>query len=184
MQWLVEGAGPGDSLFFHYSGHGASVRDDDGDEPDNKDECLCPVDYNSAGLLRDDEVFKLLVAPLPEGAKLTCVLDCCHSGTILDLPYVFKADDESLEAADNGTAQMTMNPDFDFGKVLQIIQDHPALCVGAAIVGGIAGSHGFGKPTGCWRGNPWYGFELALWLSALIHPFQDLYTTNSRPSKL
>jgi hypothetical protein len=44
MQWLVEGASAGDALFFHYSGHGASVRDDDGDEADGKDECLCPVD--------------------------------------------------------------------------------------------------------------------------------------------
>jgi hypothetical protein len=32
MQWLVQGAQPGDSLFFHYSGHGGSVRDRNGDE--------------------------------------------------------------------------------------------------------------------------------------------------------
>merc|ERR1719271_919290 len=102
MTWLIEGAQAGDTLFFHYSGHGASVRDDDGDEKDGRDECLCPCDYNSAGLLRDDDVFKLLVGPLPDGARLTCVLDCCHSGTILDLPYMFKADDESLEAVESG----------------------------------------------------------------------------------
>jgi len=27
MKWLAEGAAPGDSLFFHYSGHGGQERD-------------------------------------------------------------------------------------------------------------------------------------------------------------
>ena len=34
--WLVWQAQPGDSLFFHYSGHGGSVRDRSGDEVDSK----------------------------------------------------------------------------------------------------------------------------------------------------
>merc|ERR550532_2192041 len=72
FRWLVEGAEVGASLFFHYSGHGASVRDDDGDEPDGKDEALCPMDYDSAGLLRDDQAFQYLVAPLCDGVCLTC----------------------------------------------------------------------------------------------------------------
>lgn len=132
MTWLVEGAQAGDTLFFHYSGHGASVADDDGDEKDGKDECLCPCDYNSAGLLRDDDVFKLLVGPLGEGVKLTCVLDCCHSGTILDLPYRFTMDSDDAEPV------MQQNPDFDFGKIMQVIQDHPAACAAAAVCAGVA----------------------------------------------
>ncbi|KAF8628786.1 hypothetical protein AX15_003725 [Amanita polypyramis BW_CC] len=38
MRWLVKGARRGDSLFFHYSGHGGQVRDIDGDEVDGLDE--------------------------------------------------------------------------------------------------------------------------------------------------
>lgn len=34
MHWLVAGAAPNDSLFFHYSGHGGQAKDLDGDEDD------------------------------------------------------------------------------------------------------------------------------------------------------
>lgn len=31
----------------------------------------------------------IMVRPLPRGARLTCIFDSCHSGTALDLPYVY-----------------------------------------------------------------------------------------------
>jgi len=139
LKWLVDGASAGDSLFLHYSGHGTSLPDDDGDEADGKDEALCPVDYNTGGFLRDDEAFQHLVAPLADGVLLTCVLDCCHSGSILDLPYAFKADDASLQQVNDGdVAEMQPNPEFDFGKCLEVIKEHPALCAAAVAVGGVA----------------------------------------------
>jgi len=119
MRWLVDGAEPGDSLFFHYSGHGASIEDDNGDEADGMDEALCPVDYESAGLVRDDDVFAILVMPLREGVQLTCVMDCCHSGTIMDLPYMFRADINSLDAVANGQCQMQENEKWDAARCMQ-----------------------------------------------------------------
>merc|ERR1712125_105284 len=88
LRWLVQGARPGDSLFFHFSGHGSQVVDTSGDEDDGMDETILPVDYNKAGQIIDDELHEILVAPLPAGCKLTSLMDCCHSGTGLDLPYV------------------------------------------------------------------------------------------------
>ncbi len=41
-------------------------------------------------MIIDDELRKLLVEPLKNGSKLTCVFDCCHSGTILDLRCNYK----------------------------------------------------------------------------------------------
>merc|ERR1711988_890940 len=89
MHWLVRGAQPNDSLFFHYSGHGSQTYDSDGDEVDGNDETICPVDYNSAGQIVDDEMNAILVQQLPRGARLTAIFDSCHSATALDLPYVY-----------------------------------------------------------------------------------------------
>lgn len=80
----------GDAIFLHYSGHGTKVRDTSGDEEDGYDEALVPVDFNEAGLLLDDDLFDILIEPLAEGVHMVSLMDCCHSGTILDLPYIFK----------------------------------------------------------------------------------------------
>ncbi|KAJ7056629.1 caspase domain-containing protein [Mycena amicta] len=89
MRWLVKDAKPHDSLFFHYSGHGGQQRDLDGDEVDGYDETIYPLDYNRAGPIVDDEMHDIMVKPLPSGCRLTAVFDSCHSGTVLDLPYVY-----------------------------------------------------------------------------------------------
>lgn len=94
MRWLVGGTQEGDSLFFHYSGHGGTVRDTSGDESSGHDSTLCPLDFEEAGQLVDDELFDVLVKPLPQGVKLHAILDCCHSGTIFDLPYSYRPDED------------------------------------------------------------------------------------------
>lgn len=91
LRWLVSSAKRGDCLFFHYSGHGGQVRDQSGDEADGYDETIIPCDHKCAGQITDDELFKILVKDLPEGCKLTAVIDCCHSGTGLDLPYDYQS---------------------------------------------------------------------------------------------
>jgi hypothetical protein len=77
----------GDSLVFFYSGHGSWVEDDNGDETSGKDETLVPLDFEASGLLIDDVLKKRLVDVLPAGVHLTCVVDSCHSGSIMDLAY-------------------------------------------------------------------------------------------------
>jgi len=115
MRWLVMDAQPGDSLFFHYSGHGGQMPDDNGDEADGMDETLIPVDYQTGGQIRDDLIYKLLVAPLPADVHLLSVFDCCHSGTILDLPYIFSATDQGVSAVQGGqVAALGANPSFNW----------------------------------------------------------------------
>ncbi|KAK0461836.1 caspase domain-containing protein [Desarmillaria tabescens] len=92
MRWLVKNAQPHDSLFFHYSGHGGQTKDQDGDEVDGYDEVIFPVDFKRRGQIIDDEMHSIMVKPLPAGCRLTALFDCCHSGTALDLPYIYGSD--------------------------------------------------------------------------------------------
>jgi hypothetical protein len=95
LRWLIKDAGRGDSLFLHFSGHGVSRKDDDSfkDEADGRDECLVPVDFAESGVIVDDDLFETLVSPLAPGASLVAIMDCCHSGTLLDLAYDFELTD-------------------------------------------------------------------------------------------
>ncbi|KAF9365458.1 Ca(2+)-dependent cysteine protease, partial [Mortierella sp. NVP85] len=54
-----------------------------------KDNCLFPLDYVEKGVIIDDELHNLLVKTLPPGVRLTVLFDCCHSGSAMDLPYIY-----------------------------------------------------------------------------------------------
>ena len=100
-QNLVAASQSGDAAFCHYSGHGGRVRDDGDDETDGYDETLVPVDYSSAGQIRDDDLYTNLVGTMPSGVTLVSIMDCCHSATVLDLPYKYRA---------NTTGEHELNP--------------------------------------------------------------------------
>jgi metacaspase-1 len=67
----------GDLLLLTYSGHGASVADRGGDEPDNRDEVWCLHD----GLLVDDEIHHQL-CKFGVGVRVLVVSDSCFSGSV------------------------------------------------------------------------------------------------------
>ncbi|RCH84944.1 Ca(2+)-dependent cysteine protease [Rhizopus azygosporus] len=130
MQWLVHDARPNDSFFFHFSGHGGRMKDYDGDEDDGYDETIYPVDHAIYGQIVDDMMHDIMVRPLPPGCRLTCIFDSCHSGTALDLPYIystqgtlkesslFKDAGNSLKSA--GLAYISGNPARAISSVMSI----------------------------------------------------------------
>ncbi|KZP21196.1 peptidase C14 [Athelia psychrophila] len=110
MKWLVRDAQPNDSLFFHYSGHGGQTKDLDGDEDDGFDEVIYPLDFETAGHIVDDLMHDIMVRPLPPGCRMTAIFDSCHSGTALDLPYVYSTEGKIKEpnlAAEAGQGLMS-----------------------------------------------------------------------------
>lgn len=76
------------------------MPDRNGDEEDGMDEILIPGDFREAGQIVDDEIYSEFVTQVPAGVHVVCMIDCCHSGTAMDLPYVCSVGDEEMRASD------------------------------------------------------------------------------------
>lgn len=79
------------NFFFHYSGHGSQVRDINKDETDGKDETICPLDFDTAGMITDDIIRENLAIKIPSGSKLFALIDACHSESSFDLLWTVKS---------------------------------------------------------------------------------------------
>lgn len=77
-----------DIVVFHYSGHGSQERDLNADEKSGMDEGIVPMDYMVRGLIIDDLLKEIFMKFNPK-TKIICFFDCCHSGTMLDLPFAY-----------------------------------------------------------------------------------------------
>ena len=82
-------------VWIHYSGHGTSVYDISGDESDNYDEAIVPMDYLTSGYIIDDTLHKHM-SKLSDNCYCVCLFDCCHSATILDLKYRYIANNQQV----------------------------------------------------------------------------------------
>ncbi len=97
---LVKDAKKGDTVVITYSGHGTWVPDSSGDEPDGRDEGLCPWDITSAGPLLDDDIGRLF-GKRAAGVRILLISDSCHSGSVT------RGDDSDL---DPGAARARFMP--------------------------------------------------------------------------
>jgi len=90
MQAVIAQAKSGDAVVITYSGHGTWEVDEDGDEPDKRDEALCPYDL-AEGPLSDDRLYEIF-GERGRGVRLAFISDSCHSGTV---SRYFNAEDET-----------------------------------------------------------------------------------------
>ncbi len=78
-----------DYFYFQFSGHGTNVYDNNNDEEDGMDECVCPCDFIENKVIRDDEL-QTIFSGFNENTNIRVFMDCCHSGTMLDLKYKYE----------------------------------------------------------------------------------------------
>jgi uncharacterized caspase-like protein len=72
---IVADSQEGDAVFLHYSGHGTKLRDDDrNEEADGYDEALVPLDFQEKGMIRDDDLYDILVKPLSHGVHMVSLV--------------------------------------------------------------------------------------------------------------
>lgn len=116
---LAEKSQPGDAVFVLFTGHGCRVLDSPIDETaESYDEALVPADYEETGIIRDTLFFKTLLAPMKKGVTVTCIIDCCHTGVMIDLPYLWSTKGDK---GDN-SPKMSLNNDFSFVRFLKVVK--------------------------------------------------------------
>lgn len=74
----------GDFAFVYYAGHGSQVKNSLNTADDHMDQTIVPVDYSKKNIpdIRNKELATLFDKFIDKGVILTCIFDCCHSGTI------------------------------------------------------------------------------------------------------
>ncbi|CAM8922670.1 unnamed protein product [Rhodiola kirilowii] len=63
------------------------------------------MDFVTQGLILDDEINDKIVKPIPHGVKLHAIIDSCHSGTVLDLPYLCRMNKQGQYAWEDHRAK-------------------------------------------------------------------------------
>lgn len=107
---LAEKCKPGDAVFVLFTGHGCRVLDSPIDETaESYDEALIPADYEETGIIRDTLFFKTLLAPMKKGVTVTCIIDCCHTGVMIDLPYSWTTKGDKGEPLPTVSDSMNVN---------------------------------------------------------------------------
>lgn len=124
FQWLV--SEPGTINFLHYSGHGGQVEDTGGHRISGFDDTIVPSDFERNGQIPSGTLHRALVTSLPPQSTLFIIFDCCHSGSAVELPYVYRSDEEgNVSMLDNvqagmrlmGAATHLIQGGFNVGKV-------------------------------------------------------------------
>lgn len=125
---LIEPAAKDDVLVFYFAGHGSRVKNSLSDEADRMDESIVPADSRlGARDIRDKELRSLFNTLLDRGARLTVILDHCHSGSAARglptgaRPRAIKADLRDLayrsrlppRPEDRGALVLSATQDFD-----------------------------------------------------------------------
>ena len=90
---------------------------------------MIPLDFKRAGHILDDDLYKRLVTKMAKGVHVCVLMDCCHSGTALDLPYEINATE----------SKMSLNKGFDLG-MLDNATSLIACCICAELLFGMLGS--------------------------------------------
>lgn len=81
FDWLAADTGPGDRVVFHFSGHGSYTKSSSPEKAVDEVLCLWNMSWtDESSFLRDSDL-GVLTRKITSGAKLTVILDSCHSGT-------------------------------------------------------------------------------------------------------
>jgi len=78
-----------EEIWLHYSGHGSQIQNQNSKNKEMVD-IIIPADYDKEGSIYDYDLLEII-----KNIKCRAILvfDCCHSGSICDMPWSFDYED-------------------------------------------------------------------------------------------
>ena len=136
---LIANAQPNGIYYFHFSGHGYQIPDDNNDEMDGFDEAIVPADacndggrrkngFDYSKYLRDDELQVLLNelrTKVGAQGNVMVSLDACHSGTATRGSGEFRG---QVREPDADAPNISGSSNADFGIVTEDKNLSPLTC--------------------------------------------------------
>ena len=95
---LFSNSNENSQIWLSYSGHGGGKFSIS--ESDNQSEFICPSDYKSSGLIHDSWLKENFVKKLHKSTKCFVLMDCCNSGSNINLPFCYK-NENNIECDDS-----------------------------------------------------------------------------------
>ncbi len=95
---------PGSNVWFSYSGHGTRFIIDHS----KTTEVLCPSDYLHKGVISDSWLKTNFVNSLHKDTNAFVLMDCCNSGSNLNLPFRYDVTDR-ISTHDTGYSELQIN---------------------------------------------------------------------------
>jgi hypothetical protein len=87
LRQLISLSSRSSEIWVHYSGHGSTIRDTNGDEASGRDSVIVPLDYQNSGVISDDTLSTIVRS---SACPSIMMFDSCNSGTICDLQWSFQ----------------------------------------------------------------------------------------------
>lgn len=109
---LVDEAQPGDTLLFYYTGHGARLFDQSGQQLSGYNSTIVPYDARDPALpadrggdILDNELRELIAAATGLGVNVVTIFDSCNSGSATRSPWI-----------EDGTIRERVAPDLKLAQ--------------------------------------------------------------------
>jgi hypothetical protein len=164
--FLIQQTKPGDIVYFHYSGHGTQVLDDNGDELDGLDETLVPSDYgkqnDGSNNIRDDEIGALLSELKSKNpGSITVTMDSCYSGSNT------RGGDHIMRGAEYAGPKPKGNPNAKEESASGLLTRGAAQAQGFVVISATSPKQLAGETPSC------NGKQMGVFTCALVAAFND-----------
>lgn len=87
-----------EEIWFHYSGHGSQLQDQNSELK----QIIIPSNYQEEGVIKDSDILDI-IKQISNPCRAIMVFDCCHSGSICDMPWTFEYIGQSFAKSQTNT---------------------------------------------------------------------------------